>query len=122
MGKIIVTTVALAVLASGLPAFAGPDLSSTIDAELTLEQVGSDIEIDVNVEGLTADVVFTVRAYVPQQPGLSPSSDCGAAPAVAFATSSDENGTLSITDLIPNRDLDEIGSVSIRRDLTVPGK
>ena len=62
---------------------------------------------------------FTVRAYVPAAPGLDPSSDCGAAPAVAFLTMSDDNGKLKIEEEILDRDIDEIGSVSIRRGQVV---
>ena len=53
MRKIIVTTVALTVLSSGLPAFAGPQRNSTINAELTLKQAGPHVEIEVSAEGLT---------------------------------------------------------------------
>ena len=81
MRKIIVTvtTLALAVLSSGLPAFAGgPQVESTIKAKLELRQNGPDVEIRVKVEGLTPDVVFTVRAYLPAASGMAPSSSASA--------------------------------------------
>ena len=112
MRTTIVTTVAvLAVLSSGLPAYAkGPQVKSTVEAELKLKQDGPDVQVRVEASGLSPDKLFTVRAY------RSDVGDCGMGPALAaFDTSSDEEGELNITGEFLDGSLDDIGSVSIRR-------
>ncbi len=111
MRTIIVTTVVLAVLSSGLPAYAeGPQVTSTVKAELKLKQDGPDVQVKVEASGLSPDKLFTIRLY------RSDVGDCGMGPALAaFDTSSDEEGELTIRGEFLDGNLDDIGSVSIRR-------
>ena len=111
MRTTIVTTVVLAMLSSALPAYAeGPQLTSTVEAELKLKQDGPDVQVSVNASGLSPDRLFTIRLY------RSDVGDCGMGPALAaFDTSSDEKGELTIGGEFLDGNLDDIGSVSIRR-------
>ena len=111
MRTIIVTIVVLAVLSSGLPAYAeGPQVTSTVEAELKLKQDGPDVQVKVEASGLSPDKLFTIRLY------RSDVGDCGMGPALAaFDTSSDEKGELTIGGEFLDGNLDDIGSVSIRR-------
>ncbi len=111
MRTIIVTTVVLAVLSSGLPAYAeGPQVTSTVEAELKLKQDGPDVQVKVEASGLSPDKLFTIRLY------RTDVGDCGMGPALAaFDTSSDEKGKLKTTGVFLDGDIADIGSVSIRR-------
>ncbi len=111
MRTTIVTTVVLAVLSSALPAYAeGPQLTSTVEAELKLKQDGPDVQVSVNARGLSPDRLFTIRLY------RSDVGDCGMGPALAaFDTSSDQEGELKTRGEFLDGSLDDIGSISIRR-------
>ncbi len=111
MRTTILTTVVLAMLSSALPAYAnGPQVTSTVEAELKLKQDGPDVQVSVETSGLSPDKLFTIRLY------RSDVGDCGMGPALAaFDTSSDEEGELKIRGEFLNGSIDDIGSISIRR-------
>ncbi len=111
MRHIFVITLMLAVVSGNLPAYAdGPRLKSTIKAELKLNQKGPDVRVTVKASGLSSDELFTVRLYTFDV------GDCGMGPALAaFDTSSDKRGKLKISGRLLNGEIDDIGSVSIRR-------
>lgn len=111
MRHILVITLVFAVVSFSLPAYAnGPKLKSTIKAELKLRQDGPDVRVKVKASGLSSDKLFTVRLY------QFDVGDCGMGPALAaFDTPSNGKGKLKIIGELLNGDLDDIGSVSIRR-------
>ncbi len=111
MRHILAITLVFAVVSISLPAYAdGSRLKSTIKAELKLKQTGPDVRVTVKASGLSPGAQFTIRAY------RFDVGDCGMGPALAaFDTSSDERGKLKVRGELINGDLDDIGSVSIRR-------
>ncbi len=72
--------------------------------------MGPDVRVQVKARGLSPDKAFTVRLY------QATVGDCGMGPALAaFDGTSDGKGKLKITGVFVGGDLDDIGSVSIRR-------
>ena len=84
------------------------EVEASIEAELELKQDGTDVDIEVEAEGLQPDKSFTVRAYLT-------STNCKEPPAVAIGPKDSEgDGDFEISGTIPDEDVDDVKSVSIR--------
>jgi len=97
-------------------AFAGNDddeVEASIEAELELEQDGSNVDVEMEAERLASNADFTVRAY------KDDITNCekGAGNALAaFTDESDGDGDFEISGTITGKDVGDVGSVSIRAD------
>jgi len=78
-----------------------------VSFELDMQQTGDDVTVIVKAKGLENNVIFTVRAY-------DPATDCGAPAVVIGSQNSGRSGNIAISGKISDRDLADVGSVSIR--------
>ena len=92
---------------------ADEEVEAEVEAKLRLGQTGTSVYVEVEAKGLAGDTHFTVRAY------KDTVTDCSKGPtnAIGKATEISElNGNFEATITIAGKEIDDVGSVSIRDD------